>query len=38
MIALTLAEVAEAVGGELTATSGSGGTRVVAGLPLRSRP
>jgi signal transduction histidine kinase len=29
---------ARAVGGELTVTSGPGGTRVVAGLPLEARP
>ena len=29
---------AQAVGGELTVTSGPGGTRVVAGLPLEARP
>jgi signal transduction histidine kinase len=29
---------AQAVGGELTVTSGPGGTRVVAGLPLEDRP
>jgi signal transduction histidine kinase len=29
---------AQAVGGELTVTSGSAGTRVIAGLPLEARP